>query len=49
MDNITATVKGRNKEVAETAKKVMKKPKEEVERTASSCQFPKMERKGRAR
>ena len=32
MENITALVKGRNKEVAEMAKKVMKKLKEEVEK-----------------
>ena len=32
VDDITALVKGRNKEVAEMAKKVMKKLKEEVEK-----------------
>ena len=32
VDDITALVKGRNKEVAETAKKVMKNLKEEVEK-----------------
>ena len=32
MDDITALVKGRNKDVAEMAKKVMKKLKEEVEK-----------------
>ena len=32
MDDITASVKGRKKEVAEMAKKVMKKLKEEVEK-----------------
>ena len=32
VDDITALVKGRNKDVAEMAKKVMKKLKEEVEK-----------------
>ena len=32
MDDITALVKGGNKQVAEMAKKVMKKRKEEVEK-----------------
>ena len=32
MDDITALMKGRNKEVAEMAKKMMKKLKEEVEK-----------------
>ena len=31
------------------AKKVMKKPKEEVEKKSSNCQSPKMGRKGNAR
>ena len=32
VDDITALVKGRNKDVAEMVKKVMKKQKEEVEK-----------------
>ena len=36
MDDITTRVKGRNEEVAEMAKKVMKKLKEEVERKGRS-------------
>ena len=35
VDDITALVKGRNKEVAEMVKKVIKKPKEEVEKKAA--------------
>ena len=49
VDDITALVKGKNKEVAEMAKKLMKKLKEEVEKKASSCQSLKMVRKERAR
>ena len=50
MDDITALLKGENREVAEMTKKVMEKLKEEVEKKkASNCQSPKMGRKGRAR
>ena len=48
--DIAALVMGKNKEVTEMAKKVMKKLKEEVERKkGSNCRSPKMGRKGRAR
>ena len=38
VDDITAFVRGRDKEVAEMAKKVMKRQREEVEKKASNCQ-----------
>ena len=38
MDDITAFVRGRDKEVAEMAKKVMKRQREEVEKKVSNCQ-----------
>ena len=44
VDDITALSKEKNRDVAEMAKKVMKKLKEEV-----SCQSRKMVRKARAR
>ena len=50
VDDITALLMGKNREVAEMAKKVMKKLKEEVEKKkASNCQSRKMGRKERAR
>ena len=50
MDDITALVKGRNKDVAEMAKKSDEKAeKKQWRRMASSCQSQKMGRKGRAR
>ena len=51
MDDITALVKGRKKEVAEIfkKKKMMKKLKEVVEKKVSSFQSLKMARKERAR
>ena len=49
MDDITALAKGRNKEVAEMAKKVMKKPTEEAEKKASSFQSLKMARGGKSK
>ena len=49
MDDITAPVKVRNKEVAEVAKTVMKKLKKKLRRKASNCQSLKMVRKERAR
>ena len=38
VDDITAFVRGRDKEVAEMAKKVMKRQREEVEKKVSNCQ-----------
>ena len=38
VDDFTALVMGKNKEVAEMAKKVMKRLREEVEKKASNCQ-----------
>ena len=49
VDDIRAPVKGRNKEVAEMAKTVMKKLKKKLRRKASNCQSLKMVRKERAR
>ena len=49
MDDITALLMEKNREVAEMAKKVMKKLKEEIEKKASNCQSLKMGRKERAR
>ena len=49
VDDITALVKGRNKDVAEMAKKVMKKLKEEVETKGLKLSVTKMARKDRAR
>ena len=49
MNDITALVKGNNKEGAGMANKVMKKLKEEVEQKASNCQLLNMERKERVR
>ena len=46
MDDITALLMEKKKEVAEMAKKTMKKLKEQVEKKASSCQSLKMVRKG---
>ena len=45
MDDITARLLVKNKEVTEMAKKVMQKLKEEVEKKASNCLSLKMERK----
>ena len=50
VDDITAPLIGKNKEVAEMAKKAMKKCKEEVDKKrASHCQSLRMERKERVR
>ena len=49
VDEITALVKGRNKDVAEMAKKVMKKLKEEVEKKGLKLSATEMARKERAR
>ena len=49
VDDFTALVMGKNKEVAEMAKKVMQRQREEVEKKASNCQHMKMERKERVR
>ena len=38
MDDMTALLMGKNQVVAEMAKKVMKRPREEVEKKASSYQ-----------
>ena len=48
MDDITALMMVRKREVAEVPTKVMKKKKKLTEK-ASNCQSPKMERKERAR
>ena len=46
MDDITALLMGKNKLVAEMAKKVMKRPREEVEKKRrQNCQYMRMERK----
>ena len=49
MNDITALVKGKNKEVAEMAKKVMKKLKEEVEKNGLKLSVTENGRKERAR
>ena len=49
VDDITAFVKGVNREVAEAAKKVMKKLQEEINKKAGKCRSLTMGRKGRAR
>ena len=49
VDDITALVKGRNKEAAEMAKKVMKKLKEEVERKRSQAFTPKNGKEGKSK
>ena len=49
MDDITAQLVEKSKVVAEMAKMVMKRLKEEVEKKASNCQSMRMERKQRAR
>ena len=49
VDDLTALVRGRNKVVAEMAKKVMKKLREEIQRKASHSQSTRMEKKERAR
>ena len=49
VDDITALLTEKNKEVTEMAKKVMKKLKEEVEKKGPNCQSLKMEWKERAR
>ena len=48
-DDFTALVMEKNKGVAEMAKKVIKRRREEVEKKASNCQYMKMEGKERAR
>ena len=50
LSDITALLKGVNREVAEAAKKVTKKLKEELEKKkASNCQSPKMGKKGKSK
>ena len=49
VDDITALVKGRNKEVAEMAKKVMKKLEEDVEKKGLKLSVTDMVSKERAR
>ena len=49
VDDITALLRGKNKEVAEMAKNVIKKLKDEVEKKGSNCQSLRRERKERAR
>ena len=48
-DDITALLMVKNREVAESAKKVIKRLREEVEKKASNYQSMRMERKERAR
>ena len=48
VDDITALLMVKNEEVAEMAKKVMKRLREKVEKRASICQLMKMARKERA-
>ena len=49
MDDITALVKGRNQEVAEMSKKVMKKLKEEVEKKCLKLSFTENGREGKSK
>ena len=48
-DDVTALLMGTNTEVAEMAKKVMRKLKEEVGERAQNCRSLRMERKERVR
>ena len=49
VEDITAPLIGKNKEVAEMAKKAMKSVKRSGEKRASNCQSLRMERKERVR
>ena len=49
VNDVTTPVKGRHKEVAEMAKKVMKKLKEEVEKKGLKLSVTELVRKERAR
>ena len=49
MDDITVLLMGKNREVAEMAKKVMKKLKKEVEKKGPKLSVTENERKERAR
>ena len=49
VDDTTALLMEKNKEVAEIAKKVMKRQREEVEKKVPNCRSRRMERKERVR
>ena len=49
MDDITALLMVKNKLVAEMAKKVMRKVKEEVAKRASNCRSPRWKKKGKCK
>ena len=49
MDGITALVKGKNKEVAEVAKKAMKKLKEEVEKKGLKLSLTENGKEGKSK